>query len=1333
MSDRMRAVAGVAWAAVVVTSTVAHADYTEAVTFRFQSNQITYQGPIDSAWLMLDVDGGRNKVADARPMSCDNNDPKVCTLTVDLDEGDYIYVYVANPDAFVDMSDPALNPDDVPDANFFRDPTPRDAGFCGQFSTDNCLRVRDPLRPRFLTETFSPGHGALVTSPSAQITVEVQRGGDGSPLVGATARVRFEDEEPPGLRFTVGASPVPTLVEVSGASLLSSPSGGTVTATLTGVPEGFHRVFVDIASESGLAADTFIGSVLVNRDNQPPVARAGATVFTSVNREVVIDGSLSEDGDRIGFAEYQWRVVSGPGDGFFRCVDEELIPRDGFGKPFLDEHGNPQGDSCRRSDAGAQPRFRPTAAGTYVVGLRVRDIGAGDGLLSPESTTEVVVVNSFNTAVHPRVEVAIDGDTVRVDGSLTVGGGPNVRFIADRDNLAGLALAVSGRVASFAKPSVPGAYLVHLQIDDSYPATAMIRVLPDGSVDGFDFARPPRPWQQGDKVLYLTFVRELFDEDGDGEGDLLGMIDKLDYLAQLGVTTLWLMPLSEGPTTHGYATTGAFSVEADYGGVADLELLTETAKAFGLEIVMDFVANHTSDQHPFFQAASQNPASPLRELYAFNDDGSHRFAFTFFALPDQDQNNPMVRQSLIETVQWFMDRGVEGVRCDIAGFTPPSFWRLLRREVKARDPNAMMLAELIPPMAEYFDHAFDLAYDATSFWATRDAFAVGGSFDNVDGSLEDATRLMEQAQSERARNSTRQADVLFMRYIDNQDEDRFLLRAGGDVRKARAVAGFLLTTPGIPLVTYGNEVGIQELRGRYPFADYDDEADRFGDSTRDQLMKLYRRLIQIRRGNRALRAADSARDLQEGNTYLRIASAGDEGGNNVYSFARFADGQRFLVLVNRADATAIGTTARVFLPASLLADFPEQTLTLVDHLDPSVRVQLSRAQLVAPGGVTLNVPAFGTRILQVTRAGIPDADDDDVLDSYDVCIGIQNADQSDLDGDGVGDRCDQCAGTARAAPSDRNGCAPASGDPRSRWVLDGAVDDVALDVAGGAGGITLYASFSGAELYVATEAAPRGEDAFLLITDDTGRTATAPFAKAGTVPTGGIFAADEGDNDFTKWFGVTGEAVSATEPLPGRGLLEGTLNLVEEFGEVPAVIYIAAVRYQGGDDGAIVAQAPAGNGDEVVDASEMFALPTALPPLVDVGGGGTEGEGEGEGDVMQTPGDVDGDGTENLVDNCPQVFNAAQADTDGDGLGDGCDLCPLTTPGVAVDADGCGDREVPLLGTAGRANPRLVDPGARSALERECGCTTVGNTDGGPALLLSLLLLRLGRRRVLQS
>ena len=83
----------------------------------------------------------------------------------------------------------------------------------------------------------------------------------------------------------------------------------------------------------------------------------------------------------------------------------------------------------------------------------------------------------------------------------------------------------------------------------------------------------------------------------------------------------------------------------------------------------------------FFQTAIQSdPSSPIRDWYSFNPDGSYRFAFGFQGLPDNNQNNAMVRQTLMQEVTWFMDRGLENVRCDIAGFTPPSFWRAIRRQ-----------------------------------------------------------------------------------------------------------------------------------------------------------------------------------------------------------------------------------------------------------------------------------------------------------------------------------------------------------------------------------------------------------------------------------------------------------------------------------------------------------------------------------------------------------------------------------------------------------------------------------------------------------------------------
>src|SRR5262245_14667507 len=149
---------------VCLGSTRARADFTMPVHFQFRSDEITFQGQINTAYLMLDVDGGRNKVNNARQMSCAGTNPKICQLDVTIAEGDYIYTFVANPEEHVDLSDPTLNPDDIPHANFFSDP--HVASGCGQFGKDNCLSVRNPNRPVFDVTSFTPGHGALVTSSS---------------------------------------------------------------------------------------------------------------------------------------------------------------------------------------------------------------------------------------------------------------------------------------------------------------------------------------------------------------------------------------------------------------------------------------------------------------------------------------------------------------------------------------------------------------------------------------------------------------------------------------------------------------------------------------------------------------------------------------------------------------------------------------------------------------------------------------------------------------------------------------------------------------------------------------------------------------------------------------------------------------------------------------------------------------------------------------------------------------------------------------------------------------------------------------------------------------
>ena len=106
-------------------------------------------------------------------------------------------------------------------------------------------------------------------------------------------------------------------------------------------------------------------------------------------------------------------------------------------------------------------------------------------------------------------------------------------------------------------------------------------------------------WARG-AVFYEIFVRSFQDSDGDGKGDLKGLVSRLDYLKDLGIDALWLMPVFASPSYHGYDTTDYETINPDYGSNADFALLLEKAHQRGIRVIVDLVLNHTSSQHPWF-------------------------------------------------------------------------------------------------------------------------------------------------------------------------------------------------------------------------------------------------------------------------------------------------------------------------------------------------------------------------------------------------------------------------------------------------------------------------------------------------------------------------------------------------------------------------------------------------------------------------------------------------------------------------------------------------------------------------------------------------------------
>jgi maltose alpha-D-glucosyltransferase/alpha-amylase len=193
-----------------------------------------------------------------------------------------------------------------------------------------------------------------------------------------------------------------------------------------------------------------------------------------------------------------------------------------------------------------------------------------------------------------------------------------------------------------------------------------------------------------DAIFYELHVKAFSDGNGDGVGDFRGLIERLDYIQDLGVTCLWLLPFYPSPLRDdGYDIADYFDVAPAYGKMADFEAFLGEAARRGLRVIADLVVNHTSDQHPWFQEARRDPASPRRSFYVWNDDDRkykdariifvdtersnwtwdpvakayywHRF---FSHQPDLNYDNPAVQQAMLDAMSFWLDKGLDGFRCD---------------------------------------------------------------------------------------------------------------------------------------------------------------------------------------------------------------------------------------------------------------------------------------------------------------------------------------------------------------------------------------------------------------------------------------------------------------------------------------------------------------------------------------------------------------------------------------------------------------------------------------------------------------------------------------------
>ncbi len=374
-------------------------------------------------------------------------------------------------------------------------------------------------------------------------------------------------------------------------------------------------------------------------------------------------------------------------------------------------------------------------------------------------------------------------------------------------------------------------------------------------------------WYQN-AVFYEVYVRGFFDGNGDGHGDLAGLTTKLDYIQSLGVDCIWLLPTYPSPLRDdGYDIADYYGVHPQFGNLEDFKTLVSEVHRRGMRIITDLVMNHTSDQHPWFQAARSSRQSPYRDYYVWSDsDQKYRdtriifldtepsnwtwdeqagqyFWHRFYATqPDLNFDNPAVRAEMLKIARYWLDLGVDGFRADAVPYLieregtncenlpeTHDYLKEVRRFVEENYPGRILLCEANQwprDVRPYFGDGdeFHLGFHFPAMPRIYKSIAAGDGISLVQ-ILNDTPAIPENCQW---CTFLRNHDELTLEMVSEEDRQwmwqtyapdlRMRLNQGirrrlwplldGDPRKVELAYSLLFTLPGSPVLYYGDEIGM---------------------------------------------------------------------------------------------------------------------------------------------------------------------------------------------------------------------------------------------------------------------------------------------------------------------------------------------------------------------------------------------------------------------------------------------------------------------------------------------------------------------------------------------
>ena len=373
-----------------------------------------------------------------------------------------------------------------------------------------------------------------------------------------------------------------------------------------------------------------------------------------------------------------------------------------------------------------------------------------------------------------------------------------------------------------------------------------------------------------DAIFYEAPVKSFADSNDDGMGDFRGMASKLDYIRDLGVDCIWLLPMYPSPLNDdGYDISDFTAIHPDFGTVDDFKNFVDLAHAKGLRVVVDLVMNHTSDQHPWFQEARSDPDSPKRDYYVWSDDATRypdaRIIFTdtevsnwsfdpvarqhfwhrFFShQPDLNYDNPQVWREMLDVTRFWLNLGLDGFRCDAVPYLyeregtncenlpeTHGFLRELRRMIDEEFPGSVLLAEANQwpsDVVQYFgspeDPEFHMAFHfplmPRMFMAMRresrtPIVEIMQQTPEIPGACQWAIFLRNHDELTLEMVTDVERDYMYYEYAR---EPRMRINLGirrrlatlldNGRRQIEMMNSLLLSMPGTPVIYYGDEIGM---------------------------------------------------------------------------------------------------------------------------------------------------------------------------------------------------------------------------------------------------------------------------------------------------------------------------------------------------------------------------------------------------------------------------------------------------------------------------------------------------------------------------------------------